>query len=187
MNVPVKRGMLLRHHDHLYFVDDFVERHSAKQKPVVHVSLRSADDGRHVERTLDELGPIEEIPWAYKMVQYLYARGDRYVFMDSQSFEDIELPVSALGGFEPFLAEGAEYRMLYAGDQPLRLATPDAVILQVEDTAAPSHAVGASSNIMKEARLQKGLQVRVPLFIKTGDFVRISVAGRQYLGKATQE
>lgn len=184
MNVPVKRGMLLRHAGHYYFVEDVVERHSGKQRPTVHVTLREAFDGRRVERTLDELSPIEEVPVAIRPMQYLYARGEARVFMDTQSFEEFELAGHALGGFEPFLKEGEEFRIIFAGDTPLRLDMPESVNLKVSDTAAPSHAVGSAGSVLKEAVLENGLTVRVPLFIKTGDTVRISTKTREYLGKA---
>jgi elongation factor P len=183
MNVPVKKGMLLRHHDHFYFVEDIVERHSGKQHPTYHVTLRHAMDGRHIQRTLDELMPLEPVAGAYRMMQYLYARGSARIFMDSQNFEELELGAPALGGFEPFLKEGDEFRVLFAGDQPLRLDMPESVALKVSDTAAPTHAVGTAANIMKEARLENSLMIRVPLFIKTADTVKVNTRTKEYLGK----
>jgi len=105
------------------------------------------------------------------------------VFMDAESFEEVELSGPALGGGEPFLVEGQEYRLLYAGEQPVRLDMPDSAALKIADTAAPTHAVGNSASILKEARLENGLTIRVPLFIKTGDTVRVSTHNREYLGK----
>ncbi len=183
MNIPVRKGMMLRHHGRLYFVDDIVEHHSGKQRPVFHVALRDAADQRHITRTLDELMPLEEVTFGLKTVQYLYARGEKRVFMDMESFEEIELSDAALMGFEPFLKEGDELRVLYAGDQALRLEVPANVELNVADTAAPSHAVGTGGNVMKEAQLENGLMVKVPLFIKTGDTVRVDTRTREYLGK----
>jgi len=187
MNVPVKKGMLLRHQGHFFFVEDLVEHHSGKQRPTVHVTLRHALDGRHIERTVDELLPIDEVPCTYRTMQYLYAKGPARVFMDSQTFEEVELNPAALHGFEPFLKEGEELRVLHAGDQPLRLDLPESVVFKIADTAAPTHAVGTAANILKEASLENGLQVRVPLFIKTGDAVRIHTRTRQYLGKFQAE
>jgi elongation factor P len=184
MNIPIKKGSLLRHHGRFYFVENITERHSGQQRPAIHVSLRDALTPRHIERTLDELMPIEEVACAYRGMQYLYGKGPAHVFMDSETFDEVELQPDALQGFEPFLKEGEEFRVLYAADQPLRLDTPDSVILEIADTAAPTHAVGTSSNILKEATLENGLQVRVPLFIKTGDSVRIDTRTKQYLGKA---
>jgi len=183
MNVPVKKGMLLRHQGRYYFVEDVTERHSGKQRPTVHVSLRDALDGRHIERTLDELEPIDEVAGGYRMLQYLYARGKTCVFMDNTTFEEIELTETQLQGYQPFLREGEEFKVLFAGDQPLRLEMPENVTLRVADTAAPTHAVGTGGNVMKEARLENGLIVRVPLFIKTGDLVKINTRTREYQGK----
>lgn len=184
MNVPIKKGALLRHHGHLYFVEEIHERHSGQMKPAIHLSLRDAADARHIERTLDQLMPLEEVPFAYRTVQYLYHKGEHHFFMDSQSFEEIELPASTLGGFEAFLKEGEEFRVLFVDDTPLRLEMPESIVLAVADTAAPVHAVGASGSVLKEARLENGLSVRVPLFIKTGDHIHIDTRTRQYTGKA---
>lgn len=187
MNVDLKKNMLIRHHGHYYFVENITERHSGQQRPAVHVTLRDALDGRHISRTADELAPIDEVPCQYRAMQYLYAKADKRIFMDTQTFEEFEFGPNLLGGFEPFLKEGEEMRVLFAGDQPLLLDIPENVILTVADTAAPSHAVGTAANILKEARLENGLEVRVPLFIKTGDQVRINTRTREYLGKVTAQ
>jgi elongation factor P len=184
MNIPVKRGMLLRHQGRFYYVEDVIEHHSGKQRPTHHVRLREAFDGRHVERTLDELMPIDEVAGQFRTMQYLYAKGEARVFMDSQTFEETELTGPALGGYEPFLKEGEEFRVLFAGDQPLRLDMPDVVALAVADTAAPTHAVGSAGSVLKEARLENGLEIRVPLFIKTGDSVKVDTRTKEYAGKA---
>lgn len=185
MNVTLKRGTLLRHQGRFYFVDDVTEHHSAKQRPAVHVALHDAVDGRHIERSLDDLQPVEEVPGAYRTLQYLYAKGGRHVFMDTETFDERDLSPVVLHGCEPFLKEGDEFRVLCAGDQPLRLEMPESVVLRVTDTAAPGHAVGTAGNVMKEAALENGLQVRVPLFIKAGERVRVDTRTRQYLGRAT--
>jgi elongation factor P len=183
MNVPVRKGMLLRHQNHFWYVDEITEHHSGKGRAIFHVALRDAFDGHHIERTADELAPIEEVPGSYRNLQYLYAKNSNCVFMDSQSFEEVELGESQLQGCQPFLREGEEFKVLFAGEKALRLDMPENVAMKIADTAAPTHAVGTSANIMKEARLENGLDVRVPLFIKTGDTVRISTRTREYQGK----
>lgn len=183
MNVPVKRGMLLRHQGHFYFVEDIAERHTGKQKPTVHVALRHALDARRIDRTLDELMPLDALDATMRPMQYLYHRGEHYIFMDSQTFEEIELGGPQLHGCQPFLKEGEEFRVLFAGDQPLKLEMPEIVALRVASTAAPAHAVGSAGSTMKEATLENGLEVRVPLFIKVGDIIRVDTRTREYAGK----
>ncbi len=183
MNIPLKRGMLIRHQNHIYTVADFSERHTGKMRPTVHVVLRDVRDGRPVDRTLDQLEPIEEVPHAYRSMQYLYPRGSVRVFMDGETFEEYELTGEQLRGAEPFLKEGEEYRVMFVDNRPLALELPEVVRLQVAETAAPSHSVGASASVLKEATLENGLVVRVPLFIKMGDVVRVDTRSRTYVGK----
>jgi len=183
MNIPLKRGMLIRHQNHIYTVVDFSERRTGKMRPTVHVALRDVRDGHPVDRTLEQLEPIEEVPHAYRPMQYLFPRGDARVFMDSETFEEYELTGQQLRGAEPFLKEGEEYRVMFADNQPLSLELPEVVRLQVSETAAPAHSVGAAASVLKEATLENGLVVRVPLFIKMGDTIRVDTRTRTYVGK----
>jgi len=183
MNVPLKRGMLIRHQGHVYAVVEFQERRTGKQRATVHVALRDVRDGHPVDRSLSDLEPIEEVPHEIRAMQYLYAKGDTHIFMDSESFDEFELASPQLHGAEPFLKEGDEYRVTFVDGQPLALNIPEVVLLGVAETAAPSHSVGASSNVMKEATLENELLVRVPLFIKMGDVIRVDTRSRAYVGK----
>jgi elongation factor P len=183
MSIPVKRGMLIRHQNHVYAVADIQERHTGKMKPTVHVTLRDVRDGRQVERTLDELGAVQEVAHAIRPMQYLYAKGEQFVFMDSETFEESGLSAAQLLGGQPFLNEGDEYRVMFVDGQPMMLMLPEGVVLKVASTAAPSHGVGASGSVLKEATLGNGLTIRVPLFIKIGDAIRVDTRTKTYMGK----
>jgi elongation factor P len=183
-NIPLKRGMLIRHERHVYEVTDFEEHHAGKQKPTVHVALRDVRDGRPVDRTLDDLMPVEPVDSAYCKLQYLYSQGEVLVLMDSESFEEYEFAADRLGNQANFLVEGAEYRGRFIDGALASLEVPDIVPLQVQLTAPAEHSVGTASNITKEAVLENGLEVRVPLFIKTGDTIRVDTRTKAYAGKA---
>jgi elongation factor P len=187
MNIPLKRGMLIRHQGHIYVVADYQERHTGKQRPTVHVSLRDVRDGHPVDRTLGDLEPIVEVPHAMRGMQYLYPKGGEFIFMDSETFEEYALTAAQLRGGEPFLKEGEEYRVMFADNRPLSLDMPEVIRLQVRETAAPAHSVGATSSVMKEATLENGLMVRVPLFIKMGDMIRVDTRAKTYVGKEGKE
>jgi elongation factor P len=183
MNVPIKRGMVIRHQNHLFAVAEFNERHTGKQRPTVHVLLRDLLDGHQVDRTLDDLLPIHEVEHGYRKVQYLYAKGDVRVFIYSETFVEYEVGPAQLQGGEPFLLDGGEYRMVFADDRPILLEIPDKVDLHVILTAPPERSVGTGGTVTKEATLENGLMVRVPLFIKTGDLIRVDTRSRTYAGK----
>lgn len=183
MNVPIKKGMLIRHQGHLFTIADYHERHSGKMKPTVHVLLRDLRDGRSIDRSLDEILPIEEVSHAYRQFQYLYAKGAARVFMDSESFEEVTLEARHLGGAETFLREGDSYRVMFADGNPIALEIPEIVPLKVVMTAPPSHAGSPGGNVYKEATVENGLEVKVPLFIKTGDEIRVDTRTHTYAGK----
>lgn len=176
------KGMVIRHEATLYSIVDFNTAQTGKQRPTVHVKLRSLRDGHTSERTLDQLGRIEEVPAELREMQFLYASGEQRVFMDTQSFEQYELAEDVLGKSIAFLVEEEKYKFLTIEGRPVSLQLPDALVMEVADTAAVQHA-GGSSTVHKEATLTSGMVVQVPLFIKTGDRVRIRTDTRQYLGK----
>lgn len=183
MNIPLQRGMFLRHRGHIYQVVDFNERHTGKQRPTVHVALRDALDGHPVDRTLDQIEPIVGVDHANRQMQYLYAKGNAFVFMDCETFEEQELTGAQLGGRGEFLSEGTEYRVTHLEDRPIAVQVEDIVSLKVANTAPPGHSVGAASNVTKEATLENGLEVRVPLFIKVGDLIKVDTRTKAYAGK----
>ncbi len=183
MSIPVKRGMIIRHQNRVYAIADLQERHTGKMKPTVHVTLRDVRDGRQVERTLDELGAVQEVAHAIRPMQYLYAKGAQFIFMDSETFEESSLSAAQLLGGEPFLREGDEYRVMFVDGQPMMLMLPEGVALKVASTAAPSHSVGTAGSVLKEATLENGLVIRVPLFIKIGDAIRVDTRTKTYMGK----
>lgn len=182
-NIPLKRGMLLRHQNHVYEVADFEEHHTGKQKPTVHVALRDIRDGRPVDRSLDDLLPIREVNRAYRRMQYLYAKEHVRVFMDCESFEEYEVTDAQLAGRGAFLVEGTEYRTVWIDGALATVEMPEIIAAKVAVTAPPGHSVGTASSITKEATLENGLVIRVPLFIKTGDLIRVDTRTRGYAGK----
>lgn len=178
----LRKGMVIRHEGHLYTVADYHVAQTGKQKPTVHVKLRSLKDGKQSERTLDQLGTLEEVPSQMTEMQYLYASGRERVFMDTQSYEQYELPEDVLSDSVDYLVEEEVYRFLTVDGQPVALQLPDTVVLEVVDTAPPEHA-GGGSNVYKEATVSSGRTVMVPLFIKNGDRIRVSTHNGEYQGK----
>ena len=177
------RGMLLRVHNDLYQVVGFGEAHTGKQKSRTHVTLRCLRDGHVTDKLLESIQPIEEVPHEIRNMQYLYSSDDEYTFMDSESFEQYTLSRNVLGRAAHFLVESETYKVLCANETPISIQLPDALAIEVKDTAPPAHGVGGASNILKEAVLASGLTVRVPLFIKTGDRIRLDTASEKYVGK----
>ncbi|GAG48866.1 unnamed protein product, partial [marine sediment metagenome] len=148
----------------------------------VHVKLRSLTTGHTGERTLDQLGKIEEVPTEIRRMQYLYSAGKERVFMDAETFEQYPLGEDVLGDGVAFLVEEETYRFLTVEGQVVGIELPPVVVLEVVETAPVEHA-GGSTNVQKEARLNSGLVIHVPLFIKNWDKIRVKTENREYQGK----
>ncbi len=176
------KGLVLRHEGELFTILDHRLSQTGKQKPTVHVKLCSLRSGHMSERTLDQLGRIEEVPAEMRSMQYLYSTGKMWVFMDTTTFEQYELEAEFFGTACELLVEEEVYRFLFVDAQPVRIELPAHLALEVVDTAAVEHG-GGGSNVMKEAKLNCGLTIRVPLFIGTGDRVRVGTEHRDYQGK----
>jgi len=176
------KGMVIRHEGELFTVLDHKLAQTGKQKATVHVKLCSLRSGHTGERTLDELGKIEEVPSEIREMQYLYRDGAERVFMDTETFEQYPLDEDVLGDSIPFLLEQESYRFLVVDQQVAAIQLPSIVVLEVVDTATVEHAGGAT-NVQKEAALASGLVIPVPLFVKNGDKVRVKADTREYLGK----
>ncbi len=178
----LRKGMVIRHEDQLFTVLDYRTARRGKQKPTVHVKLRSVSTGHTGERTLNELGKLEDVPTEIRQMQFLYAVGIESVFMDIETFEQYTLDAELLGTSVNFLVEEEAYRVQMIEGQPIALQLPPVIVLEVVDTAPVEHA-GGSTNVFKDAKLKSGIFVQVPLFIKTGDKIRLTTDTREYHGK----
>jgi elongation factor P len=176
------KGMVIRHRGELFTVLDYRVAQTGKMRPTVHVKLRSIKSGHANEKTLDELGKLEEVAAETRPMQYLYAGGGEWVFMDTESFEQYPIGADMLGDFVDLLVEQETYRFLMIEGQPVSIQFPSAMVLEVVDTAPVEHA-GGSTNVQKEARLSSGVVVQVPLFIKNGDKIRVKTDTHEYQGK----
>ncbi|MBM4078505.1 MAG: hypothetical protein FJ278_02315 [Planctomycetes bacterium] len=184
MAVPdnLKKGTLLRFRGEVFYVYDYYEAKAAQRKVVLHVKLKNVRTHQTIEVASDMLGKIETVEHSNRIMQYLYASGKELVFMDQRTFDQVSMDADQLKNELPFLAPERDYRIFFLGQQPVMLDLPPVVALKVADTAPPQRGVG-QSNVLKDAKLESGLTVKVPLFIKTGDVVRVDVATREYVGK----
>ena len=178
----LRRGMVIRHEGQPFVVLEYSKAQTGKQKATVHVKLRSLKTDHTTERTLDQLGDLEEVPTEIRQMQYLYASAQEYVFMDTESFEQYPFARETLGKSADFLVEQEAYRFLTIEGRPVSIQLPPTLVLEVVDTAPVEHA-GGSSSVTKEAKLASGLVVHLPLFIKNGDRIKVGTDKHDYQGK----
>ena len=121
-----------------------------------------------------------------EMVQasYLYGDGTGFHFMDQESFETLTLSADMIGDALDFLVEGAIIQIHKYNGNPIGIQLPAQVELHVTYTELGTRGDTASGSVTKSAKLETGLEIRVPLFIKEGEKVRVSTETREFAGRA---
>jgi elongation factor P len=115
---------------------------------------------------------------------YLYSDGTGFHFMDQESFETLTLSAEMMGDVLDFLVEGAVIQMHKYNGNPIGLQLPTHVELKITYTEPGARGDTASGSVTKTAKLETGIEIRVPLFIKEGEKVKVSTETREFAGRA---
>lgn len=150
----------------------------------VKVSARNLETGDLTEKSYDAGNKVDEIVTTKKRMQYLYNDGKNASFMNPKTYEQVEIPLDVLGDAVYYIKEGSEVDVLFWDDRALSVDIPPKVVLEVADTA-PGVKGNSATNIYKPAKLENGLSVKVPLFIKIGEKVRIDTRTGAYIERAS--
>ncbi len=177
-----KRGMLLLLDNMPHFLEDFHTSGTAQTRHKLHVRLRNLKTGHVIDRTFadNERVPIGQLD--HRTVQFSYKQGDTYVFLDTKTFEELNLSAEQAGDRRWFIKENEEYKALFLEGNLIDIVLPPQVALRVVETAPPSR--GGADNAWKEAKLETGLELMVPLFITKGETIRVDTQERKYAGKS---
>jgi elongation factor P len=180
-----KRQMIVMVEGAPHVIEEMHTSGTAQTRHRLHTRLRHLLTGRLVDRVFAENERVPVAPLETRRVTYSYARADARVFIDIQTFDELEFSNAQLGERRWFLKENEEYKALRLDGRLLDLVLPPQIPLKVVETAPAAR--GGLSASWKEAKLETGLQIMVPLFIVNGDIIRIDTAEKKYLGKETSE
>jgi len=149
----------------------------------VRVKFRNIRTGALSDQKLRSEDAIERATLDEKEMQYLYHDGSTFHFMDTTTFDQIQLTEEILGDSMSYLVAEATIRMEFYGTEPVGIELPQTVDLKVIDTAPGIKGATASAQL-KPATLETGLVIQVPPFINPGDIVRVSTETGEYQSRA---
>ena len=163
-----------------YNVDiaDFVK--PGKGRAIYRLKLRNLLDSSSLDRTYHSGEKADEVSISTQECQYLYKEDDRYIFMNSDTFEQFFIPESLLGSKVSFLKEGTVVTVMMMGDRPLDVNIPNFVELKVLESAVATRSDTVTAQ-MKDAVLETGHTIGVPVFIKEGDIIKIDTRTGSYV------
>ncbi len=152
----------------------------------VKLSVRNLRNGQLEQKTMNSSAKVQEITTSKRPLQFLYADDDLVSFMDPESFEQVEIPRNLVEYELAFIKEGETVNVMFWDDNPLSVEIAPKVTLEVVDTA-PGVKGNSATNVFKPAKLENGLEIKVPLFIKNGDKIRVDTRNGEYVERVTHK
>lgn len=146
----------------------------------VKLKVRNLRTGSITEKSFITGAKVQEANVEKKKAQYLYQDGDAYNFMDPVSFEQFPIKDSILGEDAKYLKEGLEVVLLVNEEEALAVELPNSIVYEIRETG-PEEKGNTVSNVYKEAVLDNDLIVKVPMFMKVADRVKIDTRTGQYV------
>jgi elongation factor P len=166
-----------------------LERHHhkpGKGGAIVRFKLKGMVSGKVIEHTVKAGTRVEEADVSTSNYQYLYPEGDAYVFMDQKTYEQLSIDKEIIGFQSNFMAENAEVQITLHDGKPIGVELPAKLEFEVIDTIDDAAKGNTATNVTKEAKIGTGLIVNVPMFIKTGDMIRISTEDGKYVERVSK-
>ncbi|HZY26967.1 MAG TPA: elongation factor P [Jiangellaceae bacterium] len=180
----LKNGLVLNLDGQLWTVVEFQHVKPGKGGAFVRTKLKNVLSGKVVDKTFNAGVKVETANVDRRVMQYLYRDGGDFVFMDAQSYEQIHIGSATVGDAANFMLENQDATVGLHDGVPLSVELPTSVVLAVEYTE-PGLQGDRSTGGTKPARLETGYEIAVPLFITSGEKVKVDTRDGSYLGRAS--
>ena len=178
----LKNGMVLKIEGQLWAVVEFQHVKPGKGPAFVRTKLRNVESGKNVDKTFNAGTKVETANVDKRTMQYLYNDGSSYVFMDTSTYEQLEVTPEVVGDAKNFMLENQEAIVATNDGRVLFIELPASVELLIAETE-PGLQGDRSTGGTKPATLETGHTIAVPLFITTGEKVKVDTRDSSYLGR----
>ena len=178
-----KSGMTIQYDGNIYIVIDYQHVKPGKGAAIVKAKLKNLRTGSIAEYTFNAGTKVEQARIEKKAMQFLYSMNDTYYFMNMSDYEQIELSKSLIGDDALLLKENLEVDIMFFEGEMLGMNLPDKISLKVTHTE-PAVKGNTTSSAMKDATLETGKVVKVPLFIEEGEEILVSSKDGKYVSRA---
>ncbi|CUR61869.1 Elongation factor P [metagenome] len=178
----LKNGMVLKIEGQLWSVVEFQHVKPGKGPAFVRTKLRNVESGKNVDKTFNAGTKVETANVDKRTMQYLYNDGSSYVFMDTSTYEQLEVSPEVVGDAKNFMLENQEAIVATNEGRVLFIELPASVELLIAETE-PGLQGDRSTGGTKPATLETGHTIAVPLFITSGEKVKVDTRDSSYLGR----
>jgi elongation factor P len=179
----LRPGMIIKHNDQLHVVFKVEHRTPGNLRAFIQAKLRNLKSGSMFEHRFRSADAIEKVVVDEISMEFLYADGDDYYFMNPVDYEQTVLKSATLGDAVEYLTANLQIKVSYFDGQPVGIELPQTVDLQVVETE-PGLKSATASSVTKPAKTETGLVVQVPPFINEGEKIRVDTSEGAYLSRA---
>ncbi|MCL1949944.1 MAG: elongation factor P [Turicibacter sp.] len=177
-----KTGTTIEYDNNLFQIIEFQHVKPGKGAAFVRSKLRNLRSGAVIDKTFNAGEKMEKAHIEKNAMQFLYSMGDDYVFMNNDTYEQLEIPVAQLSHEKNFLLEGMDVKVMTYGSEILGVEVPEKVTLEVTD-CEPGVKGNTASNATKSATVSTGYSLQVPLFVDNGDKLIINTSTGAYVSR----
>jgi len=179
----LRRGMAINYNGDVAVVLDSQHRTPGNLRAFVQATLRSIRTGKSSDVRFSSTEKIEVVPMMTKKMEFSYKDGEDFVFSDPETYETVTLSPEIVGDASNYLVENGPLTVTFVEDKAVSIDLPSSVILTVSD--APDGIRGDSANnVQKPVVMETGITVQAPLFIKTGEKIKIDTRTGKYMERA---
>lgn len=182
----LREGIAFEENGTPYRVMDYDFKKLARGKANIKVKARNLETGAIVKKSFLSGNTVNQIELQKREMQFLYKDEEKAYFMDSESFEQVEIELGRLGEDSKYLIEGKQIWVLFwpkeEGREVLGIELPATMELEVVE-AEPGLKGDSASNVNKSATLENGMSVQVPLFIEKGDRIKVNTDSGEYISR----
>ncbi|MBS0616233.1 MAG: elongation factor P [Verrucomicrobia bacterium] len=165
----------------IYRVESAVKVTVAKGNPFIKTKLKDLISDQLVEKNFKIGQTIQDVSLLERKLEYLYLEGKDHLFLDVGTLNQVTVPASIIGEKVHFLKEGIEVKAMFYGDNVFSIELPQFLELMIVKTDPPPQGAPTMSNTTKEAVLETGAKIVVPLFIDTGDIIKVDTITSEYI------
>ncbi len=176
----LRAGIVFKEDNALWQVITYEHNKMGRGSGTIKVKAKNLRSGATTEKSFITGARVEEGGVDKRKAQYLYNDGENFIFMDPESFEQFPISEAVLAENAKYLKEGLEVQLIIAGEEALGIELPNSLIYEVTDTG-PEEKGNTVSNIFKEATLDNGLMVKVPMYMKIGEKIKVDTRTGQYV------
>jgi len=179
----LRNGVTFELDSRLYKVLEYSHHKPGRGKATIRVRIRDLESGSILDKSFNSGDRVQDIRLDYRVAQFLYREGDIFHFMDVESYEQPELTEEVLGDAVNYITEGQQVKLTFHEGKPLDIELPTSVDLRIteaEMAVKGDTATGANKMVTTET----GLKVQVPLFVESGDVIRVDTRSGTYITRA---